>query len=190
MTLSETYQRPSNNIAIVLDSEVQLMLGGSTGSAYVCTVSALASELGPMRNLRTVTIIQDFLNDTLHVAPNRGVVKFESVREENLATNGATVQQEVDKLGAKRVEEKRSVMSLSRASNRRARRSDAPRTSEDLNTIVASVRSHTPKVYKESDETDDSKASMASVTGKLMVKQRKSIMSFFRKPYASQASDV
>lgn len=190
MTLSETYQRPSNNIAIVLDSDVQLMLGGSTGSAYVCTVSTLASELGPMKNLRTVTIIQDFLNDTLHVAQQRGIVKFEAIKEDNLATNGATVQQEIDKLDARRVEVKRSVMSLSRASNRRARRSDAPRTSEDLNTAVASVRSQTPRPFKDSDDTEDSKPSTSSVTGRLMVKPRKSIMSFFRKSYASLGSDV
>jgi hypothetical protein len=74
------------------------MMGGSFEPAYILTVSAIPSELQPVTNKRNSYLMQHFIADTLHVPSNRGVVRFQEIPEERLATNGSTVAGDIERL--------------------------------------------------------------------------------------------
>jgi hypothetical protein len=54
-------------------------------------------------NMQNALSIQGYMQETLHVLPERGLVKFEAIPEANLATNGKTVLGEMEDL-AKKIE--------------------------------------------------------------------------------------
>lgn len=155
------------------------MLNGSTDSAYYLTISALATEIAATKNKRSAAMIQDFLSDMLQIAPSRGVVKFEAIQEENLATNGCTTMQEIENLERQSLEEKRGMSMTSW--HTRSKRPRGPLTSEFGDPVIylgqCSMRAdnefpcHTGPL-----PTMRGRKSTNPVSGK--VKGRKSIMAF------------
>lgn len=182
MTLSEIYQRPTNNIMITAVTDAQIMLGGSTEPAYLLTITALPSEIAPIKNQRTTAILQEYISEALPVPTHRGVVKFCPVKEENLAMNGMTIQQEIEKLEQKTTDEKRSLGLKSRQSNRASRKSTILRSETPI-TGLDMTRSGTPILIiptKTSADEHDLQINRAHSTGK-MTRGRKSIMSFWKR---------
>lgn len=63
------------------------------------TITALPSQMQPVTNKRNATLLQTFMSTTeLYVEPDRGVVKFVPMPEDNFATNGRTVAGEIEEL--------------------------------------------------------------------------------------------
>lgn len=177
MTVSEIYHKPPNNIMINVMTDAHIMIGGSTESAYLLTMTALTSEIAAVKNMRATVMIQEFLADSLRVPASRGVIKFSPVKEEDLGTNGSTVRGDIDQLEA---EEKRIGSLRSRQSNRASKKSTLPSMSEGSGDLEQS-RSDSPILLPTNIEVDDEKAHRSgSSTGKMM-RGKKSIMSFWKK---------
>ncbi|RAH60260.1 hypothetical protein BO85DRAFT_457130 [Aspergillus piperis CBS 112811] len=66
--------------------------------AYLMKVFALPYLIAPITNLRSTILIQAALQEILHVAPNRGVILYIPIPEENFATNGVTMMGEIARL--------------------------------------------------------------------------------------------
>ena len=73
-------------------------MGGSFDPAYHLTISAVPVLVQSTLNKRNAALTQSFLADILNVPASRGILRFEAVPEENLATNGMTVLAEIDSL--------------------------------------------------------------------------------------------
>ncbi|PGG96279.1 hypothetical protein AJ79_09651 [Helicocarpus griseus UAMH5409] len=98
LNLAQIFQRPESSILLYVEHNCCLMFGSSYEPAYLTTVSALACSVAPLTNLRHTALIQAAINDTLNIPSNRGVIKFECMAEENFATNGATIKDEIEQL--------------------------------------------------------------------------------------------
>ena len=96
--LSQRYQRPVSSIFITLNHSECLLYAGTFDQAYCLTISALPSQVLPTTNKRNAALIQAFLAESLGVAATRGVVRFISIPEENLAFNGTTVFGQIENL--------------------------------------------------------------------------------------------
>lgn len=96
--LSQRYQRPTTSIFITLDHSACLLLAGTFDSAYILTITALPSQIQPVTNKRNTALVQAFMNDSLGVSHDRGVVRFVGIGEEYLGTNGMTVLGEIESL--------------------------------------------------------------------------------------------
>jgi len=163
-------------------TNAHIMLAGSTESAYLLTITALPSEIVPIKNQRTITIVQDYLSEALLIPSSRGVVKFYAVREEDFATNSMTVQQEIEKTEQKDAEERRGLGLRSRQSNRTSRkstllRSEAPAEGTEPSRSTTPILSSSTRLY---EHEEDAKAIRVNSAGKA-VKGRKSIMSFWKR---------
>ena len=187
MCLSETYSKPPNNIVIVANTDIHIMIGGSAEPGYLVTITGLPGEIAPTRNLRATVIVQQFLADSLKIPESRGVVMFNAVKEDQIATNKMTIQDEIEKLES---EEKRGLSLRSRQSNRTKRGSTMPSMSES-NGETDQSRSQTP-ILRPSNIVDDDEDEFdkdllkekplrpLSSAGKRMM-AKKSIMSFWKK---------
>ncbi|KAL8785616.1 MAG: hypothetical protein Q9213_003270 [Squamulea squamosa] len=96
--LSQRYQRPVSSIFITLNHSECLLYAGTFDSAYIMTITALPSQIQPTTNKRNAVMMQKFMDDSLGVAPERGVIRFVGIAEEYLATNGNTVLGEIENL--------------------------------------------------------------------------------------------
>ncbi|TKA72218.1 hypothetical protein B0A49_03943 [Cryomyces minteri] len=119
--LSTRYARPENFIMVGVDHSACLLLGGSFDPAYTLTITAIPSLLQPTTNKRNAALIQAFMTEILSVPADRGVIKFQHIAEENLATNGATLLGEIEKVDKQMAEEngggiKRALTKSSRKS--------------------------------------------------------------------------
>ncbi|KAI9889924.1 MAG: hypothetical protein M1814_004647 [Vezdaea aestivalis] len=95
-SLSSRYQRPEAAILVGLTHSACLLFGGTFDPAYILTITALPSHLQPATNKRNAALLQALLTDLLGVPPDRGVLKFCPILEENLATNGLTVRSGIE----------------------------------------------------------------------------------------------
>ncbi|KAJ5676539.1 uncharacterized protein N7477_002172, partial [Penicillium maclennaniae] len=94
--LSLVYQRPGNSIMVTIQQDTCVLFGSNnTLSAYLLTIYALPSMIAPVTNVRSTALIQNTLEELLGIPPNLGVTIFIPVREENLATNGTTIRNEI-----------------------------------------------------------------------------------------------
>ncbi|KAG5300433.1 MIF domain-containing protein [Histoplasma ohiense] len=98
LNLSLIFQRPESSILLYVEHNCCLMLASSYEPAYLVTVSALPCSIAPITNLRHTVLIQTAILDIFNIPGNRGVIKFESMAEENFATNGSTIRDEIDQL--------------------------------------------------------------------------------------------
>lgn len=181
--LSEIYQRPASCIMLILDTDVNMLLGANEEPAYYLTITALQSEIAATKNKRSTHLISDFMQDTLEIHPKRGVVRFETVVEENLATNGMTALQEIEQLERQSTDEENTFRAFSRQS-RRSKKSSGPVLSEKVRTGFSSLRAGTPshQNYTSLRTTDvNTKSGSPSEVIKKPVKTRKSILTFWRK---------
>ncbi|MCJ1445231.1 MAG: hypothetical protein MMC23_005736 [Stictis urceolatum] len=94
--LSARYSRPASSIMITLDHSACLLFGGSFDPAYHLTILALPGQVQSTVNKRNAALLQNFFEEELSVPPPRGVVRFEAVPEECLATQGVTVLAEIE----------------------------------------------------------------------------------------------
>lgn len=164
---------------ITVDTDTQIMMGGSTEAAYLLNITALSTEVAATKNMRSTTLIQNFLAQSLDIPKDRGIIKFLAINDQDLATNGITITQEIEKYERESGEDKRGLSLRSRQSNRPSKRSQLPTTSEAAREIENS-RSDTP-ILNPPDEEDDAKAPIRESSSGGRIKARKSIMSFFKR---------
>lgn len=94
--MAERYNRAETSVLVTVTHSACLMYGGTFDPAYVLTVTALPEFVQPTVNKRNAALTQTFMADVLGVVQERGVVKFEAIREENIAVSGRTVQAQID----------------------------------------------------------------------------------------------
>jgi len=132
--LSSRYQRSESSIVVTVSHSTCLLFGGSFDPAYTLTITALASQLQPVTNKRNAAIVAKAMEDNLGVGPERGVIKFQAIAEENVATNGKTIAGEIEDLRKEsmdsnpswlRGDERRASQSRSRRQSMKSARSSA-----------------------------------------------------------------
>lgn len=95
--LAARYTRLDSAVMVQVDHSVCLALGGTFDPCYILTLTTGPSQMGPIMNKRNAALIQSFMADILSVPPERGVVKFQPVPEENFAYNGTTLLGEIER---------------------------------------------------------------------------------------------
>ena len=96
--LSGCYQRPETSIVVNISHSACLLFGATLDPAYILTITAIPSQVQPTRNKRNAALIQQFMADTLRVPASRGIITFLAVSEGSLATNGRTLQSDMEVL--------------------------------------------------------------------------------------------
>ena len=96
--LAARYSRPDSSVMINVDHSSCLALAGTFEPCYILTLSALPSQMQATTNKRNAALIQSFMADILSVPPERGIIKFTPVAEENYAFNGNTLFGEIERL--------------------------------------------------------------------------------------------
>ena len=119
--LSTRYQRPESSIMITVNHSACLLLGGSFEPTYILAITALPTQVLPATNKRNASLIQSFMSETLGVQPDRGIIKFMSIPEDNIAINGTTVLGEMERVEREQADENGSA--LKRALNKGSKRS-------------------------------------------------------------------
>nr|POE52463.1 hypothetical protein CFP56_78861 [Quercus suber] len=76
---------------VKVDHSACLALGGTFDPCYMLTLTSVPSQSGPLSNRRNAAAIQSFMADILSVPADRGIIKFDTVVENNIATNGNTL---------------------------------------------------------------------------------------------------
>ncbi|CAO2652526.1 Nn.00g008090.m01.CDS01 [Neocucurbitaria sp. VM-36] len=119
--LSTRYQRPESSIMITVNHSACLLLGGSFEPTYILTINALPVQVQPTTNKRNAALVQTFMAESIGVSPDRGIVKFVPILEENLAMNGMTILGEIERLERQHAEENGS--NIKRAMTKSSRKS-------------------------------------------------------------------
>ena len=96
--LSSRYQRPETSIIITLSHSMCMLFGGNFDPAYSVTITALGSQLQPVTNKRNAALLAKALQESLGVSPERGLIKFTPIAEENMATDSRTVTGMIEEL--------------------------------------------------------------------------------------------
>ncbi|PYH87726.1 MIF domain protein [Aspergillus ellipticus CBS 707.79] len=96
--MARIFQKSETHMMTTIQQDACIQFGRSTMPAYLMKVFALPYLIAPITNLRSTILIQTALHEILHVAPNRGVVLYIPIAEENFATNGATMMGEIARL--------------------------------------------------------------------------------------------
>ncbi|PGH31058.1 hypothetical protein GX50_06166 [[Emmonsia] crescens] len=130
--LALIFQRPEASILLYVEHNCCLMLASNYEPAYLATVSALPCSIAPITNLRHTVLIQAAIFDIFDIPSNRGVIKFECMAEENFATNGSTIKDEIDQLERTSNDEHSIFKSLSHTVSRKIKSN----TSNGNNSVV------------------------------------------------------
>ncbi|KAH8815672.1 Tautomerase/MIF superfamily [Xylogone sp. PMI_703] len=96
--LSSCYQRPESSILITVTHSACMVLGGNYEPTYTMNISALPCLVQRITNKRNTPILQEAIKHALGVVPQRGIIRFIPIPEENYATNGRTVAGELEDL--------------------------------------------------------------------------------------------
>ena len=182
MCLSEIYRRSESCIVVMLTTDISMILGGNSDPAYCMTITALSPEIAATKNKRSAHLVQKFMQESLRINPQRGIVRYEAVAEENLATNGVTALQEIEQLERQSHDEDSRMRTLSRQMSRRSKRSSIPTPAERGKTPTLYSRAATPSILP--SETPDVRASRSTSTSlaeRFKMKHRKSIFGLFKK---------
>lgn len=167
---------------VMVATDISMIVGGCSEPAYCMSITALPSEIAATKNKRSAHLVQAFMQETLHINPQRGVVRYESIAEENLATNGATALQEIEQLERQSHDEDSASRTLSRQKSRRSKRSSVPNPPDPARTSTPLLRSITPSILPtETEGTRLTKSAEASISGKWKMKHRKSIFGLFKR---------
>lgn len=153
-----------------------MLFGGSSEPAYYMTISALASEFAPTKNKRSTGLVQGFMHESLGIAPNRGIIRFEPVSEENLATNGMTTLQEIEDMERSSSEDSKALRTLSRNRSRMSKRAYAPGFMDRGKTATPHATIHEKL---SSGENGGTKPVDANGSEKKQLRARKSFMALF-----------
>ncbi|CAG7988887.1 unnamed protein product [Penicillium olsonii] len=139
--LTEIYQRPEASMLVTIDQSADLLFGATNGSAYLLKVSALASLIAPLTNVRNTGLIQSIIQDIFDISPEKGVIIFNPLSEDNLATNGITAREEIDRL--ERDDRSPSLFrSISRSMSRRPKSSSDNSAPLTLSSAVSPDAAH------------------------------------------------
>ena len=90
------------------------------------TITALPSQIQPVTNKRNAVMIQTYMSDLLGVTPDRGIIRFLGIPEDYLATNGNTVQGEIDNLSKDSSEDTTDTKRSNTLRRGRSRKSSKP----------------------------------------------------------------
>lgn len=176
MVVSETYRKSASDIFISATSNVYIITGDSFDPAYLITVTALSSEIAAAKNIRASMRMQNFLENKLAIPQNRGVIRFHAIPETNLATNGTTVQDEIEKLEQA---EKRAGGLSSRQSNRTSKRSTMINTSETPAELEQS-ESSTP-ILVDNNFAAINELPQRSTSSARAMRAKRSVLNFWKK---------
>jgi len=83
---------------INVDHSSCLALAGTFEPCYMLTITTLPSQMQPATNKRNAALIQSFMADILSVPPDRGIIRFAPIPEENYAMNGNTMLGEIERM--------------------------------------------------------------------------------------------
>ncbi|KAA8568474.1 hypothetical protein EYC84_007505 [Monilinia fructicola] len=98
-TLSNRFQRPESSIFVTLKHSACFIVAGTFEPAYIMTITALPSQMQPVTNKRNAALLQTYMAGTeLAVEPERGIIRFVPLAEENFAVKGRTVAGEIEQL--------------------------------------------------------------------------------------------
>ncbi|KAF2261748.1 Tautomerase/MIF [Lojkania enalia] len=128
--LSLRYQRPESSIMITVNHSACLLLGGSFEPTYILTINALPIQVQPTTNKRNAALIQAFMAESIGVPMDRGIIKFISIPEESLATNGITIRGEIERLERQQADENGS--NLKRALTKSSKRSGVAKSKSSI----------------------------------------------------------
>ncbi|KAF7592294.1 hypothetical protein BBP40_000425 [Aspergillus hancockii] len=118
--LAHIYQKPESSLMVTIQHDVCLRFGISQCPAYLMKVYALPYSIAPITNLRCTILIQSALRELLQIEPNRGVVLYFPVPEENFATNNVTYMDEPPHHARRTEDEDPSILrNISRSLSRR-----------------------------------------------------------------------
>ncbi|KAM3422587.1 hypothetical protein BST61_g78 [Cercospora zeina] len=95
--LAARYTRPDSAVMVKVDHSACLALGGTFDPCYIITITAVPSQMGPTMNKRNAALVQSFLADILSVSPERGIIKFQPIPDENFAINGTTILGDIER---------------------------------------------------------------------------------------------
>jgi hypothetical protein len=113
-----------------------MLFGGNFDPAYTLTITAVNSQLQPVTNKRNATLLAKAMEEGLGVAPNRGVIKFLAMSEDNLATDGKTITGEIEELEKEHAENNSSLQrSLSKSTAQTKRRQSMRSLRTSKNTL-------------------------------------------------------
>ncbi|PWY95334.1 MIF domain protein [Aspergillus sclerotioniger CBS 115572] len=96
--MARIFQKSETFMMTTIQEEACIHFGKSSLPAYLMKVFALPYLIAPITNLRSTILIQAALQEIIHVAPNRGVILYIPISEENFATNGVTMMGELARL--------------------------------------------------------------------------------------------
>lgn len=83
---------------INVDHSSCLALGGTFDPCYILTLTTTSLSFSADTNKRNAALIQAFMADILSVPPDRGIVRFNAISEENYAINSNTIYGELERL--------------------------------------------------------------------------------------------
>ena len=117
---------------VTIQQDVCIRFGISKDPAYLLKVYALPCLIASITNLRCTGMIQSALRELLQIEPNRGVVLYLPVPEENFGTNGVTYMGEIARYERRTDDNDPSILrNISRGLSRRLKSSStqsAPRS--------------------------------------------------------------
>ena len=87
-----------SSIMVSLDHAACMLFGASCEPTYLLTISAIPSFTTAAMNKHSANRLQNFMKGELSCPADRGVVKFLTIPEENLASDGITVSQRIDEM--------------------------------------------------------------------------------------------
>ncbi|KAH0148371.1 hypothetical protein KCU86_g22352, partial [Aureobasidium melanogenum] len=169
--LSQRYSRPESSIMVNVEHSACLLLAGSFEPAYILTITALPSQLQPVTNKRNSALIQSFMADILAVPPERGILRFQPIAEENLATNGTTVFGEIERIEKSSIDsDVTAANAIKRAWTRGSRRSvhakkPSVRNTDDVPSALPQVaNTHLPTTSHSRQPSQNLSQSAVSLT--------------------------
>jgi hypothetical protein len=169
--LSQRYSRPESSIMVNVEHSACLLLAGSFEPAYILTITALPSQLQPVTNKRNSALIQSFMADILAVPPERGILRFQPIAEENLAINGTTVMGEIERIEKSSIDsDVTPANAIKRAWTRSSRRSvhakkPSVRNTDDVPSALPQVaNTHLPTTNHSRQPSQNLSQSAVSLT--------------------------
>ena len=131
--LAQRYSRPNSCIMVQVSHSACLAMGSTFDPCYNLTINSVTSQMGPTMNKRNAALIQGFMADILSVPAERGIIKFSSIPEENLAIGGTTVQADTEKAEKERGRTKTTGDNGNRRSMIVEKKSSMPLLNGDVN---------------------------------------------------------
>ncbi|KAL5365511.1 hypothetical protein BJX96DRAFT_181737 [Aspergillus floccosus] len=124
--MARIYQKPDVSMMVNIQHSACLHFGDSKQPSYLMKVFALPYMIAPITNLRSTVLIQTALQQILRIPPNRGIVLYFLVSDENLATSGTTMSSEIARLERRSEDEDPGILrTISRSMSRRLKSSSA-----------------------------------------------------------------